>query len=121
MKIRTAHFLLLSLAFGGLSVSAAAAPNKISSAMGHDLAQAKCTSCHLIERGQQNPPDHVGGPAFQAVADRPGVTRATLREHLRTTHTNSVIPLSMPNPALSHDEINKIIDYILSLKTAPTK
>jgi hypothetical protein len=117
MMIRTARNLMFTLALGGLPLSAHAAANKISSGLGHDLAQAKCSTCHLIEPGQKNPPDHVGGPAFQTVADRPDVTAATLRQHLQTTHASKIIPLSMPNPNLSQDELNKIIDYLLSLKT----
>jgi cytochrome c2 len=85
--------------------------------MGHDLAQRLCSGCHLIEPGQTNPPDHVGGPAFQAVANRPNVTQQTLRKHLRTTHSNSMIPLAMPNPQLSEDELVKVIAYIISLRT----
>jgi mono/diheme cytochrome c family protein len=101
----------------GIAIAPAsqAAPNKIVSGLGHDLAQGVCTSCHLIESGQVNPTGHVGGPTFQSVADRPGMTRAALRHHLQTTHTNAMIPLAMPNPELTEDELNKIITYILSL------
>lgn len=116
MTVRTIHISLVSLALTGLSLSAQAVSDRLTSGMGHDLAHTVCTSCHLIEPGQKNPPDHVGGPSFQEVADREGLTEAKLREHLRTTHSNSMIPLSMPNPHLSQDEQNKIIDYILSLK-----
>jgi len=116
MTNRTTRSSLLSLALLGVSLSAHAVSDRLSSGMGHDLAQAMCTSCHQIEPGQRNPPDHIGGPAFQTIADRPHVTAAKLREHLLTTHTNAMIPLSMPNPHLSDDELNKIIDYIISLK-----
>jgi hypothetical protein len=109
--------IMFSLTFGALSLSAHA-ESKISSGMGHDLAKVKCSGCHLIEPGQKNPPDHVGGPSFQTVADRPDTTEATLRQHLKTTHASKIIPLSMPNPNLSQDELNKIIDYLVSLKTA---
>jgi len=117
MTIRIPHIIILSMAFGVMSISAGAAPSKISSGMGHDLAQTMCTSCHLIEPGQKNPPDHVGGPSFQTIADRPDTTAAKLREHLRTTHTNAMIPLAMPNPQLSRDQLNKIIDYLLTLNS----
>ena len=117
MTIRPAPIVIFSFALASLSLPANAVSDRLTSGMGHDLAQARCTSCHLIEPGQKNPPDHVGGPAFQEIADRPEVTAAKLRAHLKTTHTNSIIPLSMPNPQLSQDAINKIIDYLLSLKT----
>ncbi len=93
-----------------------AASNVVVPGMGHDLAQRLCTSCHLIEPGTVNAPDHVGGPAFQSVADQPKVTERSLRRHLRTTHTNAMIPLAMPNPQLSEDELIKIIGYIISLR-----
>jgi len=117
MTIRTTRISLISLALTGLSLSAYAVSDRLSSGMGHDLSQTICTSCHLIEPGQKNPPDHVGGPAFQEVANRPDITAAKLREHLLTTHANGMIPLGMPNPHLSQDQQNKIIDYILSLKS----
>lgn len=97
---------------------ACAAGNSVSAGMGHDLAQRLCTNCHLIESGQSNPPDHVGGAAFQSIANRPELTEAGLRKHLRTTHSNNVIPLAMPSPGLTDDQSNKIVDYILSLKAA---
>ncbi len=117
MIMKTKYIALLSLALGVLPAAAHAAENKVSSGMGHDLAQALCSNCHMIEPGQTNPPGHVGGPAFQDVANRPGVDREMLRTHLATTHTNAVIPLSMPNPNLTHDEMGKILDYLVSLKT----
>src|SRR3569833_2563652 len=98
MTIKTTRISLLSLALAGLSLSAHAVSDRLSSGMGHDLAQMKCTSYHLIEPGQKNPPDHVGCPSFQEIADRQHVTAAMLQKHLLTTHTNAMIPLSMPNP-----------------------
>jgi hypothetical protein len=96
--------------------SAWAASNKVVSGMGHDLAEHLCTSCHLVEPGQVNPAGHVGGPSFQSVADRPDITEKSLRRHLRTTHSNAMIPLAMPNPQLTEDELVKIIDYLISLR-----
>ncbi len=93
--------------------------NGVASGMGHDLAQKLCTACHLIEPGQADPPRHIGGPSFQSVADRPDVTVQSLRKHLKTTHSNAMIPLAMPNPQLSEDELVKIISYLLSLRRQP--
>ena len=98
------------------AVSAFADTHKVASGMGRELAAHLCSACHLTEPGKSNPPDHVGGPAFQTVADRPDVTAKTLRTHLRQTHTNAMIPLAMPNPQLTEDELVKIIAYITSLR-----
>ena len=118
MRKRLAPFAASSLFFGGIALAAgsAAASNKVVVGLGHDLAQHTCSGCHLIEPGQVNPPDHVGGPSFQSVANRPTTTVEFLRRHLRTTQSNAVIPLAMPNPKLSDDEIVKIIAYITSLR-----
>lgn len=114
----TARILMLSPILGVLSLGALAEPSKLTAGMGHDLAQRICSSCHLIEPGQTNPPDHVGGPSFQTVADRPDTTEATLDHHLRTTKHSRIVPLSMPNPKLTPDQENKVVDYILSLRQA---
>jgi hypothetical protein len=108
----------LALILGGAACAAPsrAASTGVATGMGHDLAQRLCTSCHLIEPGAVDSPDHVGGPAFQTVANQPKTTERSLRRHLRTTHTNAMIPLAMPNPQLSEDELIKIISYIISLR-----
>jgi len=104
------------LGIWAVSPSVLADANKVVPSLGHDLAQHYCTTCHLIDRGQKNPVDFVGGPAFQAVADRSTTTKESLLTHLRTTHTNKLVPLKMPNPELTQDETVKIVSYILSLK-----
>jgi cytochrome c2 len=112
---------LSTVAFLGLVMVAPAslAESNVASGLGHDLAQKLCSSCHLVEPGQANPPNHVGGPSFQSVANRPDVSIGGLRKHLKTTHSNAMIPLAMPNPALTEDELVKIIAYILSLRQQP--
>ena len=118
MKL-TQSLALSALIFAGLAVAPAAMAdsNQVASSMGHELARHTCTMCHLVEAGQTNPPDHVGGPTFQSIADRPDVTVQSLRKHLRTTHTNAMVPLAMPNPGLTEDELVKIISYLTSLRT----
>lgn len=114
----SATFAMSTALAGALlgSAPASAASNKIVSGMGHDLAVHLCTSCHLVEPGQTNTAGHVGGPSFQTVANRPTVTEDSLRRHLRTTHSNAMIPLAMPNPQLTEDELVKVIDYVISLR-----
>ena len=116
---RLSATLAMSTVITGALLSSApawAASNKIVSGMGHDLAVHLCTSCHQVEPGQADTAGHVGGPSFQSVANRPNVTEKSLRQHLRTTHSNAMIPLAMPNPQLTEDELVKIIDYLISLR-----
>ena len=114
---------LLALgAVAGLSTGvqlAQAAPNKVASDLGHGLAERLCAGCHMVEPGQLSPPNYVGPPPFQAIANRANVTSDSLREHLRTTHASKIIPLTMPNPDLGDDETTKIVSYILSLRKDP--
>ncbi len=119
MKTTFCAGFALTLTAISMAGVAQAEPNNIASGMGRGLAESLCTTCHSVEPGQVNPPDHVGGPTFQSVANRPNVTERSLRKHLRTTHSNAMIPLAMPNPGLSEDELIKIISYIISLRTQP--
>ncbi len=114
---RNSAAIFLTLAGVCVATGAWADSNQVASGMGHELARHICSSCHLVDPGQVNPPDHVGGPTFQSVADRSDVTVQSLRRHLRNTHTNAMVPLAMPNPGLTEDELVKIISYIISLKT----
>jgi mono/diheme cytochrome c family protein len=115
IRIAQSTALFAAVVVATAASTACAAEDKIAAGMGHELAQRLCTYCHLIEPGQVNPPGHVGGPTFQSVADRPSMTANALRTHLRTTRSDSVIPLAMPNPDLTDDEAHKITAYIMSL------
>ena len=77
--------------------------------MGEDLARSVCADCHAIERGQRGS-DLTGAPSFQEVADQPAATALSLRVFLRSPH------LTMPNFALSDDQIDDLIAYIHSLR-----
>src|ERR1700743_1806280 len=91
------------------------AANSLVPAMGHGIAQQKCTTCHLIEPGQVNPPGHVGGPSFQTIASNEDVTMAMLTKHLTKTNRR-VGAFGMPNLALTSDELHKLGTYIMSLR-----
>jgi len=108
-----------AIAVLGMSSLAHAANDSLVPAMGHGIALQVCTQCHLVEPGKVNPPDHVGGPSFQTIADGPTVTVAQLHKHLQTTKSNKHIPLAMPSPGLTRDEENKVVAYILSLRSGP--
>ena len=112
-------FAVASLGAAIVPASAWADANSVAAGMGHDLARKYCAGCHKVEPGATAQPP--GPPAFQAVADRPDTTRESLRHHLQTTHSTGIIPLSMPNPKLTDDELNKVVSYILSLRQAAPK
>ena len=77
---------------------------------GWTLAAENCSQCHVIGNGAQ-----VGGnigPAFTAVAAMPSTTGMALNVYLQSQHPR------MPSLSLDRDEIDAVIDYILSLKVA---
>lgn len=78
-------------------------------AAGWRLAERWCMACHVIER---EPPaaSANGVPSFPAIAAKPGTTALSLDRHLSTGHTR------MPDFALSRDERDALIAYILSFR-----
>ncbi len=76
---------------------------------GEDLARAVCVDCHAIDPGFRGT-DITGAPSFQDVADMPSATPLSLRVFLRSPH------LTMPNFALTDDQIDDLIAYIHSLR-----
>ena len=99
---------------GGASPSLA--ESNVAADMGRGLAERTCANCHEVEPNQAKPAENPGAPKFVDVANRPGTTPDSLREHLKRTHSNKIIPMGMPNPGLSDDETTKIVAYIMSLR-----
>jgi len=75
---------------------------------GYRLAKASCAQCHGVDRKgySANP----AAPAFEDIANVPGMTRAALTVAMRTSHR------SMPNLVIEGRDAADIIAYILSLK-----
>ncbi len=75
---------------------------------GRRLAHAVCAQCHGVDRKgfSTNP----AAPAFEDIANVPGMTSAALTVALRTSHR------SMPNLIVKDSDAQNIIAYILSLK-----
>ena len=76
---------------------------------GQEISVAKCGECHAVLPGQSPSPQR-GVPAFQAIADTPGMTAAALTVFFRTHHKG------MPNIVLDQDEQDHLIAYITGLK-----
>ncbi len=75
---------------------------------GRRLAHAECAQCHAIDRkGYSTNP---AAPAFDDIANVPGMTSMALTVALRTSHR------SMPNLIIKGRNAQNIIAYILSLK-----
>ena len=75
---------------------------------GRALAVRVCSICHGIRLGQASVA--AGAPNFYTVAMTPGMTALALRVALQRPHH------SMPDLALTNDELRNVTAYILSLR-----
>lgn len=75
---------------------------------GWTIATQLCSQCHVIGRGPQA--GEFAGPAFLRVANMPSTTGASLNVFLQSHHER------MPSLRLDRNEMDAVIDYILSLK-----
>jgi len=80
-------------------------------ANGRALAQRDCAGCHLVS-DRQNGPAADGVPSFAAIARMPSTTELSLRAFMRTPHP------PMPDLALSRQDMDDVVSYILSLRTS---
>ncbi len=76
---------------------------------GHELAVRWCSSCHVVDPGQQRQGSDVV-PTFAAIAAMKSTTAASLQVFLATPHGR------MPDYTLSRDDIANVSAYILSLR-----
>jgi mono/diheme cytochrome c family protein len=96
---------------GAMAGAGAAAQEPSASARGRAVAEARCATCHAIDRGPAQSPRADAAP-FAAIAATPGMTGTALLAALRTPHR------AMPNLILDDAETRNVIAYILSLKPA---
>jgi mono/diheme cytochrome c family protein len=75
---------------------------------GREFAQRVCAECHAIRSGSTS--SAAAAPSFPAIAAIPGMTAIALRVALLSSHRD------MPNLALTRDELDDVIAYILSLQ-----
>lgn len=76
------------------------------------FVQASCASCHGIETGTLSP--NPNAPTFENIANRPSVTRDTLRTYLLDAHN---YPVDM-DFELTPEHADAVTNYILGLQSA---
>ena len=111
MSHRRGQGILLALLIS-IGQQAAASPVEDHRIRGWTLASQQCSQCHAIGKGAGT--TDFAGPDFTAVAAMPSTTGIALNVFLQSHHR------SMPSVRLDRDEMDAVIDYILSLKTAET-
>lgn len=88
--------------------ASAADPTEDHRIRGWTIATQLCSQCHVIGRAPQA--GEFIGPAFLRVAGMPSTTGPALYVFLQSHHKR------MPSLRLDRDEMDAVIDYILSLK-----
>jgi mono/diheme cytochrome c family protein len=116
MKHLIAAFALLA-AFAPTARAGDGLPEKI--AAGREFASRACGTCHLVaQEGAETPARRPSAPALAAVAQRPEVTETSLRKLLAANHHNFRASSALPNHAVSDDQTEGLVAYLLSLKSA---
>jgi mono/diheme cytochrome c family protein len=116
---QVSQVLLLTTALAPWSMTTSAAASLSSQVRrGEEVAQLKCSACHVVAEKQKYPPLlEDPAPSFQSIADRPQASNASLQHFLATTHWDrQSVAITMPNPGLSRTDIAAVSRYILSLR-----
>lgn len=74
------------------------------------LAKARCSGCHSVVLNGRSP--NPEAPAFEDIANRAGITRATLRMFLTDSHN---YPAAM-SFELGVSQVAELSDYVLTLQ-----
>ena len=106
MKNARKSWTIAALALFGALVPAAADEVKD----GEALAERLCVKCHVVAQ--------TVGPPFADIAKGPHASAGSLRDFLRSTHSDVSHPNAMPSPSLSQREIDALVAYIASLHHA---
>jgi mono/diheme cytochrome c family protein len=97
-----------------LGAAAAHAQEPGATRRGYVYAEKNCTECHAIEREEWSSPE-PSAPAFQQLANTPGVTWIALTAWLQRSHE------TMPDFIISPSNREDVIAYILNLKKGAPK
>ena len=109
--------ILIGAALAGFALEPALAQGS-DVAQGHQVALYVCSTCHVAASDQPFPPLlEQKTPSFVEIANRPGVTAASLERFIASTHWDQkTIPMSMPDVMLTAEQRRQVARYILSLK-----
>ena len=77
---------------------------------GQALAIKACSRCHVVSESV--------GPPFAEIAKGPHATPDSLRDFLRSVHSDVSHPSAMPSPELTEQQIDDLAAYIASLRPA---
>jgi Cytochrome c len=83
---------------------------------GGQLARIACSACHIVANDSESPPPvHEPALRFDEIANRPGTTEQSLQRFITTTHWDGeTIPITMPRPELTKQQVVALSRYIMS-------
>ncbi|UAB78427.1 hypothetical protein INR77_01395 [Erythrobacter sp. SCSIO 43205] len=103
--------LLTPVAVGfTLALSACVTTRPTAPAQPPAFVEAACGGCHSVEPPFLSPTAAV--PSFESIANRPGVTRATIQAWLRNAHN---YPEQMDFD-LTQEKVEEVADYMITLR-----
>ena len=104
--------LALITAFTAANVQSATGPERRPTAAqrGQATAEARCSTCHAIAANGTSP--NPESPPFADIANRDGLTSATLRQYLRDAHN---YPDAMQF-RLNRGEVRDLSAYLVTFK-----
>ena len=104
------------------TLAALAQPRQAGDAQaGRAFAIEACTGCHIVAADQPFKPIYAGAvqpPDFKDIANKPGITAASLIHYLDTLPTIPNHP-AMANADLTPEQTRDLAGYILSLRGKP--
>jgi mono/diheme cytochrome c family protein len=109
--------LFATMVLAGAACHAAAADDADKVANGHQLALVICSACHIAAPDQKTPPIlSPPAPSLETLANKPGVTAASVQKFLLTIHLSLANGKDMPNPQLIEDQARDLALYVMSLR-----
>ncbi|MGB3807374.1 MAG: hypothetical protein WA936_09255 [Erythrobacter sp.] len=111
-KVRMIHLRLAVVPFAALAL-AACQTTQTAQATAPDppaFVEAACGGCHGVEPPLLSP--NPNAPTFASVANRPGVTKATVRAWLVNAHNYPEVM----DFDLERDRVEQVTDYMLTLR-----
>jgi cytochrome c2 len=110
---------LLYLILNGLCSTESRASGPEDILKGQQLARIACSNCHVVASDSDSPVPmlHESAPRFVDVANRHGTTQKSLQTFIMTTHWDGeTIPITMPKPDLTTQQIVALSLYVMSLR-----
>ena len=116
MMLRTACLGLTALLVSACQTTAPASETAtVAAKLDHpslSFAQSSCGGCHAVEAPGVSP--NPASPSFADIANRRGLTRATLTAYLTDAHNYPAVM----DFDLDQERIDGLVDYILTLRSA---